>query len=146
MKSNVLTILADSLLDAIQSTVQYCEASLVPGKAKCSVSAIATWDTGASISFITREVISSLGLKPSAQLRVRHSQGESVTDSYEVSIRLFVGIVIQNVTVLEGSANLIGMDIIQMGDMAITNRDGRTVFSFQIPSSHKIDFKQLPGK
>lgn len=35
---------------------------------------------------------------------------------------------------------LIGMDIISQGDFALTNRDGRTVFSFQIPSTHLYDF------
>ena len=59
-----------------------------------------------------------------------------------MNIRLSGDIIIQDVTVLEGEVNLIGMDIIQMGDMAITNRNGRTVFSFQIPSAHRIDFKE----
>ena len=36
---------------------------------------------------------------------------------------------------------LIGMDIISQGDLAVTNKQGKTVFTFQIPASHKIDFK-----
>lgn len=142
MKARVLSIYADGLLDEIQSAVQYCKASSVPEKGARCISAIANWDTGASISFISHDVIRALGLVPSAQVRIRHSQGESVSYSYEVNIRLSGDIIIQDVTVLEGEVNLIGMDIIQMGDMAITNRDGRTVFSFQIPSAHRIDFKE----
>ena len=35
---------------------------------------------------------------------------------------------------------LIGMDIISMGDSAITNYEGRTIMTFRIPSLLKIDF------
>ena len=42
---------------------------------------------------------------------------------------------------LSGEAEvLIGMDIINRGDFAVTNRDGRTKFSFRIPSQADIDF------
>ena len=32
------------------------------------------------------------------------------------------------------------MDIISMGDFAISNKDGKTVFSFRVPSLERIDF------
>jgi hypothetical protein len=35
---------------------------------------------------------------------------------------------------------LIGMNIITMGDFAITNHRGQTVMSFRVPSLQKIDF------
>jgi len=35
---------------------------------------------------------------------------------------------------------LIGMDIINLGDFAITNAIGKTTFSFRIPSVQEIDF------
>ena len=35
---------------------------------------------------------------------------------------------------------LIGMDIITLGDFAITNLNGQTVMSFRLPSSGRIDF------
>lgn len=35
---------------------------------------------------------------------------------------------------------LIGMDIIGMGDFAVTNANGRTVFSFRVPAIEEIDF------
>ena len=41
---------------------------------------------------------------------------------------------------------LIGMDIICMGDFAVTNKDGRTNFTFRIPSLECLDFvKQKPA-
>lgn len=35
---------------------------------------------------------------------------------------------------------LIGMDIISLGDFAITNVNGKTIFSFRLPSVSIIDF------
>ena len=40
----------------------------------------------------------------------------------------------------KGSDVLIGMDIITQGDLAITNHNGFTVFTFRCPSDGKIDF------
>ncbi len=36
---------------------------------------------------------------------------------------------------------IIGMDIMTQGDLALTNFEGRTVFSFRIPSRHIVDFE-----
>jgi len=35
---------------------------------------------------------------------------------------------------------LVGMDLITLGDLAITNRDGRTIVSYQYSSLNQIDF------
>ncbi|MBI2623199.1 MAG: hypothetical protein HYW65_01315 [Candidatus Liptonbacteria bacterium] len=35
---------------------------------------------------------------------------------------------------------LIGMDIISMGDFAVTHADGKTTLSFRVPSMTEIDF------
>ena len=37
---------------------------------------------------------------------------------------------------------VIGMDVICKGDLAVTNKDGRTTFSFRIPSEVEIDFSE----
>lgn len=41
---------------------------------------------------------------------------------------------------LEKTEMLIGMDIISHGDFAFTNQDGKSCFSFRIPSKTKIDY------
>jgi hypothetical protein len=38
---------------------------------------------------------------------------------------------------------IIGMDIMTQGDLSITNFEGRTTFSFRIPSLHKVDFEAM---
>ncbi len=40
----------------------------------------------------------------------------------------------------DGLGVLIGMDIIGLGDFAISNHGGKTVFTFRAPSSKVIDF------
>ena len=42
--------------------------------------------------------------------------------------------------VLGGADMLIGMDIITMGDFAITNFNGKTTFSFVTPAKRTIDY------
>jgi len=41
---------------------------------------------------------------------------------------------------IAGAHILIGMDIINEGDFAVTNHNGTTMFSFRTPSSEHIDF------
>lgn len=67
---------------------------------------------------------------------------------YLVNLVLPNQLLIQDVRVTEGNLNgfgvLIGMDIINLGDFALTHRDNKTVFSFQIPATHEYDFvKQI---
>jgi len=44
-------------------------------------------------------------------------------------------------TELTGFDILIGMDIINKGDFAISNRNGKTMFSFRYPSMTDFDFQ-----
>lgn len=104
----------------------------------------ALWDTGASGSVISQEVINKLGIKPVGKKRVFHVDGESVVDQYIVNIFLPNGVAFAFVNVthakLSGFDLLIGMDIIATGDFAVTNFGGKTCFSFRHPSSEVIDF------
>ena len=108
----------------------------------------ALWDTGASGSVISTEVVTQLGLLPISQCKTYHAQGESVVNVYLVDILLPNQLLIRDVRVTEGRLNgfgvLIGMDIINLGDFALTHRDKKTVFSFQVPATHEYDFvKQI---
>ena len=35
---------------------------------------------------------------------------------------------------------ILGMDVITQGDFSITNLNGNTVFSFRVPSLHRLDY------
>ena len=106
----------------------------------------ALWDTGADGSVISNSVVASLGLIPDGKIRVYHADGMSLVNTYTIDLRLPSGVVFRKLMVTSGDLKdtdvLIGMDVISMGDFAITASHGVTKFSFQIPSTHDIDFSQ----
>ena len=106
----------------------------------------ALWDTGATISCITEHVVVALELRPEGFFEVFHAQGSATVPFYHVDLGLPNGETVKRVlvsqAVLVGSDVIIGMDIINQGDFAVTNKDGVTVFSFQMPSMLHIDFEQ----
>ena len=103
----------------------------------------AIWDTGATNSVISANVIKKLGIEPTGKERVYHANGMSIVDSYLVNVYLPNGVMFISLEVTEMLIDvdvLIGMDIISKGDFSITASQGNTKFSFQIPSTHDIDF------
>lgn len=106
----------------------------------------ALWDTGATNCVITPSCAKSLNLKPISIAQTHHAGGISLSNVYLVTIILPNGVRIENVRFTECSEQagnfgvIIGMDIITRGDFSITNRNGQTVFSFNIPSIRLIDF------
>lgn len=104
----------------------------------------ALWDTGASRSTISSNVVERLGLQPTGFTDVYHAQGKGCTNVYKVNILLPNQTGYMAMDVLEGDLHnfdvLIGMDIISQGDFSITHEGNRTIFSFQTPSTHNIDF------
>ncbi len=107
----------------------------------------ALWDTGAMRSVISTEVVKILGLLPVGQAKVYHTNGVSIVKTYLIDILLPNAIEFSTVLVTEGILGdtdvLIGMDIISKGDFAVTGSNGKTKFSFQVPSTHDIDFSKF---
>ena len=108
----------------------------------------ALWDTGATASVISTDIVSQLGLSPISQCKTYHAQGESIVNVYLVDLILPNELRVKDVRVTEGRLNgfglLIGVDIINLGDFALTYKNKQTVFSFQIPATHEYDFvKQI---
>lgn len=114
---------------------------------------LAIWDTGATHSAITKKVVDDLGLKPTGVRETRHADGKSLNNTYLVNILLPNKVIVGNVRVTEVKLIpddntsddkqpqlLIGMDIIGLGDFAVTNADGKTTFSFRVPSVKEINF------
>ena len=105
----------------------------------------AIWDTGAEESVITEKVAQELGLKPVGIVKVHTASGPAMANEYLVNIWLPNNVMVPNLLVIEGKIAgrcevLIGMDIISKGDFAVTNYNGRTVFTFRLPSVGCIDF------
>lgn len=111
----------------------------------------AIWDTGATATVITQNVVNSLGLLPTGMSHVNTANGPTVQNTYIVDVVLPNGVNVKDVTVtganaLSGGCEvLIGMDIISLGDFSITNYKDSTCMSFRIPSMHEIDYVKNPN-
>lgn len=124
---------------------------LGPSKGIVHKKFFAIWDTGATNTVITQKVVQECGLKPTGMVKVFHADGETITNTYLVNIRLPNKVEVCQIRVTEGILTgqadvLIGMDIIGRGDFAVTNKNGKTVFSFRMPSVERIDFVEQPYK
>lgn len=134
------------LLRRLITPVRICIAHIpTQGKFHPPVKIInALWDTGATCTTISKKVADTLGLTPFRFEDVYHAQGMGKAKVYKANIILPNDIEFPALSVLEGDLHgcdaLIGMDIITQGDFVLTHRDGKTVFSFQIPSTHRYDF------
>jgi hypothetical protein len=105
----------------------------------------AIWDTGATGSVITQKVVDGCGLKAISMVEVHGVHGKETSEVYLVNVFLPNNVQIGQVRVTKGRMVgnvdvLIGMDIITLGDLAITNQGGSTVFTFCIPSQRCFDF------
>lgn len=112
----------------------------------------AIWDTGATNSVITENVVKQMSLQATGMIKARGVHGESLVNTYIVDIGLPNRVCIQNVKVSEGKLIgdvdiLIGMDIIQAGDFAICNPNGKTIFSYCLPPHRNpIDLLEKSNK
>lgn len=103
------------------------------------------WDTGASSSSIDQRVVDSLNLVPVGSAKVSTANGFTNAKTYIVNISLPNNVIVNQTLVTAVNLGpdidvLIGMDIICLGDFAITNLNRETSFSFRIPSVDRIDF------
>ena len=130
------------------SRILQSEVSLVAcgNKLKNKNSHIALWDTGATGSVITQKVINKLNLIPVSRIDVSTTQGTYEANCYFIDISLTNEVIIPNLFVIHGEPVgcdiLIGMDIINRGDFAVSNFNNKTQFTFRMPSVEDIDFKK----
>ena len=104
----------------------------------------AVWDTGATISVVTESVVKEIGLERIDEVEQNTANGKRIAGVYLVNIYLPNRVAFPGIRVLDGDIfdtdMLIGMDIITQGDLAITHKFKKTWLTFQVPSSHTIDF------
>lgn len=104
----------------------------------------AIWDTGATRTCISQKIVNELKLSPIGFCSNQTAAGLAQAEIYVVNILLPMNVAIPMLTVtrcdLDGIDVLIGMDVISKGDFSITNVEGKTTFSFRIPSIETIDY------
>ncbi len=107
----------------------------------------ALWDTGATQSCISDRLATELALEVDGFVDVATATGIVQLFIYTVHLVLPSGLVFHSVQAMgftygdDDCDIIIGMDIMTQGDLALTNLEGRTVFSFRIPSLHTVDFE-----
>lgn len=98
----------------------------------------AVWDTGATNTVISPEVVEALGLKPTGKSSISAYGGVVETCTYKIDLCFENGYKIQNLEVMSGDYSdydvLIGMDVITQGDFCISTVDGKTSFCFRMPA------------
>ena len=112
---------------------------------------MAIWDTGATGTVITQKVIDDCGLVATGMTQMHGVAGISNVETFLVNIYLPNNVAIQDMRVCKGDLSgnadiLIGMNVINLGDFAITNPGGVTQFSFRVPGHGDIDFVREANK
>ena len=107
----------------------------------------AVWDTGATHSAITPQVVRDFALRATGMAIVYDATATQNVHTYSVNILLPNNVEFSDWEVTEAGGLvsdediLIGMDIIGTGDFAVSNKD-RTVFTFRYPSQEEISFSK----
>lgn len=98
----------------------------------------AIWDTGASTTIISREVAECLKLDVIGTMPVNTIGGKQAYQRSKIDIYLPTKQIIHFLDVIVGELSncdiLIGMDLITLGDFALSTTKGRTTFYFETPS------------
>lgn len=148
MKSGAFTINKDKVVDVLVSPVKISLKTSQDKLPKVLLELNAMWDTGANGSVITEKVAKALKMIPIDVQKVVGIKGFTFEKIYSIDIYLLNDIKIPAITVSEckklaGEYDvLIGMDIISKGDFAVSNFNGKTVFTFRVPSKETFDFEE----
>lgn len=99
----------------------------------------ALWDTGATNTVITPQVVQEFKLTPTGITEVRGVNSVKKVNTYIINLMLPNNVIIPNLNVSESDLGgdidvLIGMDIIQLGDFNISNAGNKTTFTYCLPS------------
>lgn len=127
-------------LKLINSAIVEAEHNILPVRAQ--------WDTGATGTCISKELVARLNLMPTGKVKVSTPSGIGIMNKYIINLILNNEVRISNLIVMDSEIGkqgidvLIGMDIISMGDFAVSNFVGKTRFSFRIPSQEHIEYKR----
>ena len=127
----------DKIVRDLQSNLVIVGSGERMAGSKTPVVVKAIWDTGAYGSVISPKVAQELGLVPVGVKPIQTANGTYEAYAYVVDMMLPNKLVIRGVEVSESDLKvcdaLIGMDIISMGDMKVTNKP-TTKFIFRIPA------------
>ena len=106
----------------------------------------ALWDTGATVTCVSRDIVQSLGMIPTGRQAVNTPSGEAVFNTYLVDVCLPNNVFLKDVKVCDSAIGrhgldmLIGTNIIFQGEFYTSSFGGTATFSFRIPAKQEADF------
>lgn len=138
------------IVNVLQNNVQISQSSIISNKEnkeniiKCNF--VATWDTGATNTMISENVVKICNLVSTGITQVGTAGGIVPANTYVIDLLLPDNMLIKNLNVTCGKLNgtdvLVGMDIINTGDFSVSNFKGKTKFTFRMPSLGNADYVQ----
>lgn len=147
IRVHTFTTKGNGILNCLHTPVEIATPSVnTPYNQIQKISTRGIWDTGATNTVITQNVVKQLGLKETGKtLTNTASEKNKQVSTYIVDVYLkpdlrIMGVQVTEGTLVDGIDCLIGMDIIALGDFSITNYLKKTTMSFRIPSLHEIDY------
>jgi predicted aspartyl protease len=149
MKHEALTITAPGISQSILMPVvirqakSLCRRFNLPSE---PVDVYALVDTGASNTCVSKRLADRLNLEVIGDGMMDTAGGLYETNQYYIDLLMRNNVSFTDIRAMEFTSNkmfdiLIGMDILTLGDFAITNANHRTVISFRVPpGTEHIDF------
>jgi len=120
----------------------------IPYNSSLSLSTDALWDTGASVSAITPDIMNKLNVTPVDKKTIAGIHSTQVVDIVYITVELPNGVIKKNIeaavcNIPSNVGMILGMDIILLGDFALSNGNSQTLLSFAAPPfKEKIDFSK----
>jgi len=120
----------------------------IPFNSALSVTVDALWDTGASISAVTPEIQQQLKAPTVDKKAISGIHNTQIVDVIYITLELPNHVIKKNIKVVvcnitSNVGMILGMDIISMGDFALSNGNDQTLVSFAVPPfKEKIDFSK----
>ena len=120
------------------------DATLKHGGKETTVRAL--WDAGATSTCISKDAVTALSLVPLGKRQMHTPSDVYTANTYQIDILLPNNVIARDFVVCDseigtqGLGMLIGMDIISQGDFAVSNYNGKTVFTFRTPSQERTDY------
>lgn len=133
-----------SIVNVLQNEVLISKAFSINKNENEKCKFIATWDTGATNTMISQNVVDKCKLISTGMTQVATAGGIVDANTYVIDLVLPDNMIIQNLNVTCGNLNntdvLVGMDIMNMGDFSVSNYKGQTKFTFRRPSLQHADY------
>lgn len=143
--SRALTVRGSGLLNRIETDCAISSPTVDRDSTPARHPIRAIWDTGATGCAIADPIAKGYGLPQIDIAPVNTAGGKFDQPVYLLELHLPNGVSMTEVRAtgmsnLAGCDFLIGMDVMCLGDVSISNLNGQTVFSFRYPSCREIDF------